>query len=221
MTDLSSEQIDTDSIFWESVKSDKSNNLISCICGSTDIEMLDTTVYFGRTAIKFYCTSGHFFAIILANTGCGATIHTSYISSDPLILYFNHDMPISRIPIQYLIDNKSSLCLDAYQQKCIELLLIKNKSQQNITNDVLDWKNCNNEQEKYNLYLNSREWSIKKEAVRTRCNMICERCKKNTINSIHHLTYIRKYDELLEDLIGLCRGCHLFIHAKSDIDPCI
>ena len=73
--------------------------------------------------------------------------------------------------------------------------------------------------EQYHQYLASREWSVLKEAVKRRSGGWCERCKINSMNHVHHLTYARKYHELLEDLQALCKGCHEFTHAKSDIDP--
>jgi hypothetical protein len=65
----------------------------------------------------------------------------------------------------------------------------------------------------------SREWGLKKEAVHKRSNGVCERCKKNKGQAVHHKTYIRLYNERLEDLIHLCNGCHDFEHGKSNIDP--
>lgn len=56
-------------------------------------------------------------------------------------------------------------------------------------------------------------------AVHGRAGGMCERCRGNPIDAVHHLTYIRKYNELLEDLQGICSGCHDFIHGKSDVDP--
>jgi hypothetical protein len=73
--------------------------------------------------------------------------------------------------------------------------------------------------EKYNRYLCGREWSLKKRAVKARCNGVCERCQDNPMHHVHHLTYARKYNERLDDLQGLCKGCHDFIHAFSDFDP--
>jgi hypothetical protein len=75
------------------------------------------------------------------------------------------------------------------------------------------------ERERYQRYLNSREWGVKKEAVRRRAGGVCERCKLNPVDLVHHLTYIRKYDERLEDLQAICQGCHDFIHGRSDHDP--
>ncbi len=85
---------------------------------------------------------------------------------------------------------------------------------------ALDWKEIlGDTREKYSLYLCSREWSELKRAVHCRAHGICERCHLNPIGAVHHLTYARKYAELLDDLAGWCEGCHAFTHAKSDEDP--
>ncbi len=76
-----------------------------------------------------------------------------------------------------------------------------------------------NESERYNLYLASREWAVKKQAVHERAGGLCERCRRHPIAAVHHLTYIRKYNEDLMDLQAICRGCHDFVHAKSNTDP--
>jgi hypothetical protein len=73
--------------------------------------------------------------------------------------------------------------------------------------------------EKYNAYLCSREWSMLKEAVKRRSGGVCERCHVNPSENVHHLTYIRRYKERLEDLAAWCRACHEFTHGKSDRDP--
>lgn len=71
----------------------------------------------------------------------------------------------------------------------------------------------------YQKYLCSREWAVRKRAVHERAGGICERCRLNPIDFVHHLTYANIYNEPLTDLEGWCRSCHDFIHAKSDIDP--
>lgn len=71
----------------------------------------------------------------------------------------------------------------------------------------------------YHEYLASREWAIKKRAVKERGGGTCERCKKNPYAQTHHLTYARLGDEQMEDLQGLCAGCHDFLSAVSDVDP--
>lgn len=75
------------------------------------------------------------------------------------------------------------------------------------------------EKERYQQYLCSREWGLLKRAVRERCGGICERCNLNAMDSVHHLTYARKYAEKLEDLQATCEPCHKFTHGLADHDP--
>jgi len=82
-----------------------------------------------------------------------------------------------------------------------------------------DWRDIADEREKYQCYLCSREWAIRKEAVHKRAEGICERCGQYPIDAVHHLTYARKYDEELEDLAGWCKHCHAFTHGKALWDP--
>jgi hypothetical protein len=71
----------------------------------------------------------------------------------------------------------------------------------------------------YKEYLASREWALKREAVRKRCGNVCERCHKAPHENTHHVTYARVGNERLEDLLGVCRKCHEFLSGKSDVDP--
>lgn len=73
----------------------------------------------------------------------------------------------------------------------------------------------------YQGYLASREWALKREAVRKRSGSKCERCKKNEMDAVHHLTYIRIGNELLTDLQAICDPCHEFLSGKRDDDPAI
>lgn len=82
-----------------------------------------------------------------------------------------------------------------------------------------DWRDIENDKEKYAAYLCSREWGLLKEAVRDRAGGKCERCNILPIDATHHLTYARKYQENLEDLQGICNTCHKFTHGKDDFDP--
>lgn len=84
---------------------------------------------------------------------------------------------------------------------------------------VNNWRSLPEGKEKYNQYLNSREWGLLKKQVKNRCGNLCERCKLNPVEQIHHLTYIRKYKEAITDLCGLCEMCHKFEHGLSDDDP--
>ena len=60
---------------------------------------------------------------------------------------------------------------------------------------------------------------LKRRAVMARAQGRCERCLSSAATDVHHLTYIRRYHEALEDLQALCRPCHDFISAVSDVDP--
>lgn len=83
----------------------------------------------------------------------------------------------------------------------------------------MSWQTITDDREKYKAYLCSREWALLRNAVRERCGGKCERCELNDMECVHHLTYARKYDELIEDLAGWCNACHEFTHGKSDYDP--
>jgi len=75
------------------------------------------------------------------------------------------------------------------------------------------------DKERYQRYLTSREWGLLRQQVKARSGGICERCKYLPSESVHHLTYQRKYNERPEDLQDLCDGCHRFTHGLSDADP--
>jgi len=82
-----------------------------------------------------------------------------------------------------------------------------------------DWRSITDDREKYKAYLCSREWALLRNEVRKRCGGICERCERNEMECVHHLTYARKYHERLEDLAGWCNACHDFTHGKTNSDP--
>ena len=71
----------------------------------------------------------------------------------------------------------------------------------------------------YHRYLASREWAIRREAVRVRSLGVCERCHLLPMAQVHHLTYARIGREADSDLQGLCAPCHEYESGKRDIDP--
>lgn len=85
--------------------------------------------------------------------------------------------------------------------------------------NVLDWRTMPDGAEKYNAYLCSPEWGKLRAIVGDRSGAVCERCRSNPAVAVHHLTYIRKYAELPEDLLHICQGCHEYTHGKSTTDP--
>jgi hypothetical protein len=73
----------------------------------------------------------------------------------------------------------------------------------------------------YHKYLASREWALKKNAVRRRSGGICERCKTSPHHATHHLTYERIGNEDLDDLIAVCNRCHQYLSGKLSYDPAL
>jgi len=71
----------------------------------------------------------------------------------------------------------------------------------------------------YKRYLASREWRLKRKEVIERAKGVCERCLDDDIANVHHLTYENVGNEPLDDLQGLCRGCHEYESGERDDDP--
>lgn len=70
-------------------------------------------------------------------------------------------------------------------------------------------------------YMASREWALKREAVRRRSKDRCERCGQRPMDAVHHLTYEHFGDEPLEDLQAVCDPCHEFLSGKRNTDPAV
>ena len=77
----------------------------------------------------------------------------------------------------------------------------------------LNWRDINNEREKYHAYLCSEEWGKLRFAVRQRSRGTCEKCQLRPMVHVHHQTYIRKYNEQLSDLLAVCDECHNRFHG--------
>jgi 5-methylcytosine-specific restriction endonuclease McrA len=60
------------------------------------------------------------------------------------------------------------------------------------------------------------EWGARRNRVLIRAGYRCELCGSRGLIDVHHKTYERYGDELLSDLIALCRPCHQKFH---DIFP--
>ena len=69
--------------------------------------------------------------------------------------------------------------------------------------------------DKYNEYLNSEKWKIKRKKVLERDNYLCQACLTNRAEQIHHLTYNNIYDEPLYELISVCKRCHIKIEQQK------
>lgn len=67
---------------------------------------------------------------------------------------------------------------------------------------------------KYNAYINSPEWQIKRKEVFNAKWYKCEACWISESLHIHHWTYRRLYKEEISDLFVLCWYCHMSLHDK-------
>lgn len=66
--------------------------------------------------------------------------------------------------------------------------------------------------ERYNAYLKTTEWRLKRQAVLTRANNWCEGCAARPATQVHHLSYDHVGNELLFELVAVCDECHQRIH---------
>jgi 5-methylcytosine-specific restriction endonuclease McrA len=67
----------------------------------------------------------------------------------------------------------------------------------------------------YHWYLGSAFWRERREFILERANYTCEKCGKRRATEVHHLTYIRVFQELPADLVALCKPCHAEIHWRQ------
>lgn len=70
--------------------------------------------------------------------------------------------------------------------------------------------------QRYNAYLQTTAWRLKRQAVLTRANNWCEGCGKHQATQVHHLTYDHVFDEFLFELVAVCDFCHHRIHPDMD-----
>jgi phage terminase large subunit GpA-like protein len=71
----------------------------------------------------------------------------------------------------------------------------------------------------YNQYIKSSAWKKLCKQVRQRARNICERCRCfATRLEVHHLTYERFQNELLDDLQGLCPSCHAIADQEREME---
>src|SRR6187401_3193054 len=77
-------------------------------------------------------------------------------------------------------------------------------------------------QSAYNWYLGSEFWRAKRNEAMARAKYVCQRCHIRPATEVHHLTYMRVFNELQTDLQPVCSQCHREIHARTpanDNDP--
>jgi hypothetical protein len=67
----------------------------------------------------------------------------------------------------------------------------------------------------YGWYLGSAFWRERREHILNRANYTCEKCGNRPATEVHHLTYVRVFNELPSDLVALCKQCHAEIHWRQ------
>jgi 5-methylcytosine-specific restriction endonuclease McrA len=63
--------------------------------------------------------------------------------------------------------------------------------------------------------LGSAFWRERREFILQRAGHTCEKCGQRRATEVHHLTYIRVFQELPSDLVTLCKPCHAEIHWRQ------
>lgn len=63
-------------------------------------------------------------------------------------------------------------------------------------------------EKKYADYLQSDKWKAIRLKVLKRDNNLCQGCLEATATDVHHITYANLGDELMFELLSLCRDCH-------------
>jgi hypothetical protein len=70
--------------------------------------------------------------------------------------------------------------------------------------------------QRYTAYLNTTAWRLKRQAVLTRANNWCEGCAARPATDVHHKTYEHMGNELLFELVAVCKPCHRILHPEMD-----
>ena len=70
----------------------------------------------------------------------------------------------------------------------------------------------------YDRYLESPAWAERRRLVLERAGGKCEGCRKRLATQVHHLTYEHVGNELLFELVAVCRDCHERIHPWAEWD---
>lgn len=89
--------------------------------------------------------------------------------------------------------------VDAYGQ-CREAAIARRKA---------EWRAV------YRRYLASADWQSVRQRVLRRAGGICEGCLEAPAREVHHRTYAHVGDELLFELVAICRPCHERLHPSA------
>lgn len=69
----------------------------------------------------------------------------------------------------------------------------------------------------YKEYLKSEEWKEKKMKRIEHDKYRCKLCGSGKNLQVHHITYENFPNETIDDLVTVCRNCHIEIHEKDNL----
>lgn len=72
-------------------------------------------------------------------------------------------------------------------------------------------------QPKYNKYIKSRSWYLRRMAFFAKYGELCSACGAGEHIDVHHISYRHLGRELDEELVQLCRDCHKEYHEKHGV----
>lgn len=119
-------------------------------------------------------------------------------------------------PFQFELDIPNTIepALSEYYKHQSTLFRKIRSVQEKYINDARNIINANWKM-RYSEYLNSPEWREVRKEILTIDIGICLSCKSKENLQVHHMTYENVGAELHEDLITLCRSCHVDIHKME------
>jgi 5-methylcytosine-specific restriction endonuclease McrA len=69
--------------------------------------------------------------------------------------------------------------------------------------------------EEYERYIcSSDNWQAVRTKVMKRDAYLCQGCLENAATDVHHLSYTHLFDEVMFNLVAVCRDCHKKIHGR-------
>ncbi len=69
--------------------------------------------------------------------------------------------------------------------------------------------------EAYNNYQKGRHFLAFRKRALVERSKVCERCGSSELLQVHHLTYERLGNELMDDVEVVCRKCHQELHGRE------
>lgn len=72
--------------------------------------------------------------------------------------------------------------------------------------------------EKKRLYFRSEKWRENRLRTLLRDNYSCQSCLSPENLQVHHITYVRIFEEHQDDLVTLCSICHNSLHKELGYD---